>query len=330
MNRKVIIDTDMGWDDVLSIAYLMKRPDIDIIGITVTGCGETDLGWGVIIAQHLLGIGNQLDTVVARGTDQPLEYDNRFPQPFKNDMNDVMGLLGTLNPAALPQVSTLSAWEFMYQTVKNSQDKITVLSLGGFTNIANMLSLSSQPTDLQMIDQIVAMAGAVYVDGNVAALNDVQPAWDQGESYRSNHYAEWNVFVDPVAANIVFGSSLPLTLVPLDVCNQVIPDATYSKQITATDPVATLVRQVLETKSGTHAEGYPVPIFDPLATMLMAGGIEATKVDEQYLSVNTQITPQDNHCGQIQLQTNGSRTITSVLGVSQFAFSHNFAQVINS
>lgn len=64
--------------------------------------------------------------------------------------------------------------------------------------------------------------------------------------------------------------------------------------------------------------------------MLMAGGIEATKVDEQYLSVNTQITPQDNHCGQIQLQTNGSRTITSVLGVSQFAFSHNFAQVINS
>ncbi|KPY89079.1 Inosine-uridine preferring nucleoside hydrolase [Pseudomonas syringae pv. tagetis] len=330
MSRKVIIDTDMGWDDVLSIAYLMKRPDIDIVGITVTGCGETDLGWGVIIAQYLLGIGNRLGTVVARGTAQPLEYDNRFPQPFKNDMNDIMGLLGSLNPAALPEVSNLTAWEYLYQTVKNSQDTITVLSLGGFTNIAKMLSLSSQPADVQMIDRIVAMAGAVYVDGNVATLNDAQKAWDQGESYSSNHSAEWNVFIDPVAANNVFQSNLPLTLVPLDVCNQVILDASYSQQITATDPVATLVRQVLETKSGTHAEGYPVPIFDPLATVLMAGGIEATKVDEQFLSVNTNITPQDNHCGQIQLQGNGSRTITCVLGVSQFAFSKHFAEVINS
>ncbi|MCK9748542.1 Inosine-uridine preferring nucleoside hydrolase [Pseudomonas syringae pv. aceris] len=330
MNRKVIIDTDMGWDDVLSIAYLMKRQDIDILGITVTGCGETDLGWGVIIAQHLLGIGNRLGTVVAKGTDQPLEYDNRFPQPFKNDMNDIMGLLGTLNPATLPELSSLPAWEFMYQTVKNSQDPITVLSLGGFTNIAKMLSLSSQSADFKMVEQIVAMAGAVYVDGNVAALNNAQEAWDQGEAYSSNHYAEWNVFVDPVAANTVFQSSLPLTLVPLDVCNQIILDASYWQLITATDPVATLVKQVLEHKSGTHAEGLPVPIFDPLATMLMAGGIAATKIDEQFLSVNTELTPQDNHCGQIQLQGSGSRMIASVLGVSQVAFSNNFAQVINS
>ena len=99
---------------------------------------------------------------------------------------------------------------------------------------------------------------------------------------------------------------------------------------TATDPVATLVRQVLEHKSGTHAEGLPVPIFDPLATMLMAGGIEATKLDEQFLSVNTDLTPTDNHCGQIKVQRSGSRVIASVLGVSQFAFSKNFAQVINS
>ncbi|WP_205504759.1 nucleoside hydrolase, partial [Pseudomonas viridiflava] len=109
-----------GWDDVLSIAYLMKRPDIDIVGITVTSCGETDLGWGVIIARHLLGIGNRLDTVVARGTDTPLEHDYRFPQDFKNDMNDVMGLLGTLNPAQLPTLSDTPAWTFLFETIKNS------------------------------------------------------------------------------------------------------------------------------------------------------------------------------------------------------------------
>ncbi|CAM3123272.1 nucleoside hydrolase [Pseudomonas floridensis] len=330
MNRKVIIDTDMGWDDVLSISYLMKRPDIDIVGVTVTGCGETDLGWGVIIARHLLGIGQRLDTVVARGTYTPLKYAYRFPQDFKNDMNDVMGLLGSLNPTQLPPLTQIPASEFLYETIKNSQDAITVLSLGGFTNIANMLSLSSNPQDFAMLDGIYAMAGAVYVDGNVAALNNAQPAWDQGPAYSSNYYAEWNVFVDAVAANIVFDSTLPLTLVPLDVCNQVVLDPSYSKLITATDPVATLVREVLDIKSGAHAEGsLPVPIFDPLATVLMAGGIDATKTNSEFLTVDTTSTEQDNHCGQTRVTDVGSRRISFITGVSQTAFSAEFAHVIN-
>lgn len=330
MNRKVIIDTDMGWDDVLSIAYLMKRPDIDIVGITVTGCGETDLGWGVIIAQHLLGIGNRLDTVVARGTDIPLAHDYRFPQDFKNDMNDVMGLLGSLNPAQLPALSEANAWTFLFETIKNSQDPITILSLGGFTNIAKMLSMSTGPQDFARLDGIYAMAGAVYVDGNVAALNNAQAIWDQGPAYSSNYYAEWNVFVDAVAARIVFDSELPLTLVPLDVCNQVVLDPSYSKLITATDPVATLVREVLEIKSGSHAEGsLPVPIFDPLATLLMAGGITATKTNTEYLAVDTTSSEHDNHCGQTLVKDSGSRPIAFVTGVSQTAFATNFAQVIN-
>ncbi|MCF5707156.1 nucleoside hydrolase [Pseudomonas syringae] len=330
MNRKVIIDTDMGWDDVLSIAYLMKRPDIDIIGVTVTGCGETDLGWGVIIAQHLLGIGGRLDTVVARGTDTPLKHDYRFPQDFKNDMNDVMGLLGSLNPLQLPPLSDTPAWVFLFETIKNSPDPITVLSLGGFTNIAKMLSLSTVEDDFAKFDGIYAMAGAVYVDGNVAALNNAQAIWDQGPAYSSNVYAEWNVFVDSVAANTVFGSALPMTLVPLDACNQVVLDPSYSTLITATDPVATLVRQVLEIKSGSHAEGsLPVPIFDPLATLLMAGGISATKINAEYLAVDTTGSERDNHCGQILVKDSGSRRISFVTGVSQTAFARNFAQVVN-
>ncbi|MEE4907830.1 nucleoside hydrolase [Pseudomonas alliivorans] len=330
MNRKVIIDTDMGWDDVLSIAYLMKRPDIDIVGITVTGCGETDLNWGVIIARHLLGIGNRLDAVVACGTDIPTAYDYRFPQDFKNDMNGVMGLLGTLNPVQLPVLCETPAWTFLFETITHSPVPVTILSLGGFTNIAKMLSLSTNPNDFANIDSIYAMAGAVYVDGNVAGLNNAKPEWHQGPAYSSNYYAEWNVFVDAVAADTVFGSTLPLTLVPLDACNQVILDPGYSTRITATDPVATLVRKVLEAKSGTHAEGnLPVPIFDPLATLLMAGGISATKTNAEYLSVDTTRSDQDNHCGQVIVNDGGSRPVSFVTGVSQTAFANNFAQVIN-
>lgn len=330
MKRNVIIDSDMGWDDVLSIAYLMKDPTVQIIGLTVTGCGETDLGWGVIIAQHLLGIGQHLDTPVARGTNVPLKLDNVFPQPFKNDMNDIMGLLGTLNPERLPPLSTKPAWELLHDTLKATTQPVTLLSLGGFTNLAKLLALKPAASDLAKIERVVAMAGAVYVDGNVAALNGAMKAWDQGSRYSSNYHAEWNVFVDPEAADIVFKSALPLTLVPLDACNQVILDPSYIDTITATDPVANLVRNVFKKKTGDNAEGnLPVPIFDPLATMLMAGGLKANKVDRQFLSVVTGQTEEDNHCGQLQVQATGSRQIDIVLGVSQTLFARQYAKVIN-
>ncbi len=47
LGQNIIIDTDMGWDDVLAIALLVKNPNINILGITVTGCGETHLEDGV-------------------------------------------------------------------------------------------------------------------------------------------------------------------------------------------------------------------------------------------------------------------------------------------
>ena len=329
--KKVIIDSDMGWDDVLSIAYLMKDPGVEIIGLTVTGCGETDLGWGTIIAQHLLGIGNHSHVPVARGTDVPLALNNVFPQLFKNDMNDIMGLLGSLNPKELPTLSPKPAWEFLHDTLKSATGKVTILSLGGFTNFAKLLDLKPAASDLAKIERIHAMAGAVYVDGNVAALNGALPAWDQGSRYSSNHYAEWNVFVDPLATDRLLKSELPLTLVPLDACNQVILDASYEAKITATDPVANLVRGIFDKKTHENAEGnLPVPIFDPLATLLMTGAVTANKVDSQYLSVELGEHEHDNHCGQLRVETSGSRKVDIVLGVSQTQFARQFAQVINA
>ena len=331
MKKKVIIDSDMGWDDVLSIAYLMKDPSIDIIGLTVTGCGETDLGWGTIIAQHLLGIGNHQGTPVARGTDVPLALHNVFPQLFKNDMNDIMGLLGTLNPKELPLLSGKPAWEFLFDTLKTSQDKVTILSLGGFTTIAKWLALKPAASDMAKVERIVAMAGAVYVDGNIAALNNAMPEWDQGTRYSSNYHAEWNVFVDPQAANVVFQSDIPLTLVPLDACNQVILDPSYVKKIIAKDAVANLVRNVFDKKTGDNVEGtLPVPIFDPLATLLMTGAVAANKTDSQYLSVAVKESDTDNRCGKINVEQGGSRKIDIVLGVSQTLFAQQFASVINA
>lgn len=326
--KKVIIDTDMGWDDVLSILYLIKEPAIEIVGITVTGCGETNLRWGSVIAKTLMELGNQTQAVVCVGADKPLKFHHLFPQSFKNDMNDIMGLLGTLNPEMMIDLDNRPAWQFIAETLDESEDKITILSLGGFTNVAKMLELYPS-TKIKNIEGIYAMAGAVYVDGNVAALNNAQPDWNQGLIYSTNNAAEWNVFVDPLAAKIVFDSTIPVTLIPLDACNYVILSSDYVDKITATDPIATLVRNIFIKKTGTNDEGIPVPIFDPLATMIMSGGMKKYQSHEQFLDVNLTESEKNNKCGKTYIVDSGTKKITIVQGVSQVKFATKFANVIN-
>jgi purine nucleosidase len=328
VKKKVIIDTDMGWDDVLSILYLMKNPSIEIIGITITGCGETYLRWGTIIAQTLMELGNQVQAKICVGASTPLKFNHVFPQLFKDDMNDIMGLIGSLNPVTLMSIEKQSAWKFISDVLNQTEENITILSLGGFTNLAKMLELYPS-TSINKITEIYAMAGAVYVDGNVAALNCAQPDWNQGPIYATNYVAEWNVFVDPVATKKVFASNIPITLVPLDACDYVILNSDYINKITATDSIATLVKDIFKKKTGSSDEGNPVPIFDPLATMIMADGLEGYQVHSEYLDVNIEDTEVDNQCGRTYVVNSGSRKITIVQGVSQHAFATNFSNVIN-
>lgn len=326
--KQVIIDTDMGWDDVLSILYLIKDPNINIVAITVTGCGETNLRWGGLLAKNLLELGNQTQAKIALGTETPTSYQHQFPQPFKNDMNDLMGLIDTINPTIELPIDTRPAWQFIAETLAEATDPISIISLGGFTNIARMLE-SYPDAKTENISEVFAMAGAIHIDGNISLFNDAQPNWDQGPAYRSNHVAEWNVVVDPIAAQKVFKSDLPLTLVPLDACYYVILNPGYSSLITANDPIAILTKQILDKKSGPHDEGIPVPIFDPLATMLMANGLSEYQQYEAFLDVDTKESLENNQCGNTFITESGTRKITVIQGVSQRAFSHQFAHIIN-
>jgi len=327
--KKVIVDTDMGWDDVLSILYLMKNPSIEIVGVTVTGCGETNLRWGIIIAKTLMELGGQTQAKVCRGAEPPLKYNHVFPRTFKNDMNDVMGLVGSLNPAINIEIDERLAWEFISDTLNQSDEDISILSLGGFTNMARMLKVYPS-AHINKIKNIYAMAGAVYVDGNVALLNNAKTEWDQGKIYSTNHYAEWNVFIDPLAAKIVFDSEIPLTLIPLDACDYVLLSPNYIDKITGTDEIATLARNIFIKKTGPSNEGITVPIFDPLATVIMAGGIKNYQIHEEYLDMNIDDNKEDNHCGEIYVANSGSRKIKIIQGVSRYEFADQFAKILNS
>ncbi|MCF8025156.1 MAG: nucleoside hydrolase [Desulfobacteraceae bacterium] len=327
--QKVIIDTDMGWDDTLSILYLMKRPDIEIAGIAVTGCGETNLRWGKIIARTLMELGDKMDVPVSSGTETPLKYNHVFPQPFRSDMNDLMGLLGGLNPEKHMQFDSRPAWTLISDILNQTREPVTILCLGGFTNMAKMLRKHPE-TDLSMINGIYAMAGAIFVDGNVASLNNARPEWNQGPIYSSNYRAEWNIFVDPLAAKTVFDSSVPLTLIPLDACDYVMLSPKYINEISEKGPISSLVKKILQKKTGSHNEGIPVPIFDPLATMVMANGLQQYEYARMYLGVDLKQSRKKNTCGNIYYTENGTRKINVVQGVSNYLFSKDFARTINN
>lgn len=324
---KVIVDTDMGWDDVLSILYLVKNPAIDILGITVTGCGETHLDDGVQLALALMELGNR-DAVVCAGTETPTSLDHRFPEEFRNDMDRLMGLRKTL-PRVTRKVDPRPAWDFISETLNQADGDISILSIGGYTNLAKMIELHPQ-TDISKLTGVYTMGGAVYVDGNIALLNDAKKSWDQGPVYRTNWAAEWNMFVDPGAAKKVFDSPIPITLVPLDACDYVMLDKSFIETITAEDPVATLAKNIFIKKTGTSSEGIPVPIFDPLATLIMAGVMQNYQVDRLALDVATIDSKVNNTCGQTYIVHNPGRKVCNVIqGVSERRFASAYAEVMN-
>lgn len=327
--QNLIIDTDMGWDDVLAILLLMKNPNVRILGITVTGCGETHLEDGVYIARALLEMGN-CDAVVCAGEAKPGSYDNRFPDSFREMMDDVCGLRSRMPEPKRPADSR-TAWEFMGDVLNNEENQTTIISLGGLTNIVKLLDMDPAPK-LENIERIAIMGGALYVDGNVAALNNSRADWDQGPVYASNRYAEWNIFLDPKAADRIFASSIPLQLIPLDACDYVILDDSYQELVTATDPVAQFMLELLKSKtSGSAKESIPLPVFDPLAALAGTDCLRNIRTEKLRIRVITEQTDYDNTCGKTEITHNGDRPlVNAVIQTSAIEFKDVFSDLANS
>lgn len=296
--RKIIIDTDVGWDDVMSILLMMKFEGVEIAGITVTGCGETHLADGVAIARGLLALAGNPAPVCA-GAAKPSKYDHVFPASFRAQMDDVMGLRPQL-PVPQTPPDKRSAVELMLDILSEADEPVTIISLGGLTNITDLLHQSGGKY-LDRIGLISIMGGAIHVSGNVAALNDAKPEWNQGPIYSTNVVAEWNIFIDALAAKTAFRwtePALPLALMPLDACNNVILSPKYADLIKAKDPVAQFLKEVIIKKTGTAAEPDPVPVFDPLATVFGVGLLTDIKMERLALDVLDVDSTVNNTCGQ--------------------------------
>ncbi|MFW9846647.1 MAG: nucleoside hydrolase [Candidatus Thorarchaeota archaeon] len=201
---RVIVDMDAAPDDWQSILYLLKHPDVTVIGIGVS-CGVSYVDTGVTNTLGLLEYLDIDDIPVAAGKETPLVTDHEFPTPWREASNNFYGLD---LPTTTLQPSALNASDLIISLVENSESNVSLVALGPLTNLA--IALDSEPTIKSKIDKILLMGGAIDVPGNVGLESDIP-----------NYVAEWNIWVDPHAADIVFRSGLQINMVALDATNQV-------------------------------------------------------------------------------------------------------------
>ena len=191
--RKIIIDCDPGHDDMMAIMLACAADDIDLIGITTVAGNQTGDKTLANALKTLTLISAILP--VARGSDRPILRE----LTVSPKIHGVSGLDGADLPQPTVEPLPMPAVDFIIKSLQESGEKIVLVPTGPLTNIA--LTLLKEPSIKANIERIVLMGGAVY-DSNIT------PA------------AEFNIYVDPEAAKIVFESGLPITMVGLDVTNK--------------------------------------------------------------------------------------------------------------
>jgi len=202
----VIIDDDGSPDGMLALLYFLEHPGYDVVAVTISsGEAHTQLFAGHV-ARILAGLG-RTDVPVGYGREAPLAGSNAFPDPWRAATDTFWDIpLPEVDYPPAPQPSS----SVLLEVINAAPQPVLLLLTGTHTNLAEALALD--PSIVSNIASVVIMGGAVYVPGNIAS------DWPEIE----NTVAEWNIWVDPAAADAVFSSGLPLHLVPLDATNQII------------------------------------------------------------------------------------------------------------
>ncbi|HWP62319.1 MAG TPA: nucleoside hydrolase [Candidatus Binatia bacterium] len=195
--RPIILDCDPGHDDALALLLALARPEVRLLGVT-TVAGNAPLAATTRNALAVLTLADRTDVPVAAGADRPL----RRPLEVASVVHGPGGLEGADLPEPACEPVAEPAVEFIARTVESSAVPVTLVPTGPLTNVALFLS-SYRRLAAEKVGGICLMGGAIGA-GNWTAS------------------AEFNIWVDPEAAAIVFDSGLPIAMIGLDVTHQAI------------------------------------------------------------------------------------------------------------
>ena len=241
----VILDYSPTVSDLGALAFVAMHPELRLIAVTLPGTGESYCDEGVAHTRGVLVALGFNEVPVACGPDDPLTGWNAFPTSWRAGSSE-MDL-----PTATPN-DTRSAPELLADVIGQSDVPVRILAVAPLTNLA--LALQNHPELVDGVGDITIMGGAVDVPGNVTR----------------NEVGEWNIWVDPTAAAVVFASGIPVTLVPLDATNHLPTNSAFFSALdgAATRPAATLVRDAI-AKNPFWLSGDGFFFWDELAAAVL-------------------------------------------------------------
>jgi pyrimidine-specific ribonucleoside hydrolase len=192
--KRILIDCDPGHDDMMAIMLACASAELELAGVTTVAGNQTGEKTYKNALRTLTLIG-RTDIPVARGADKPLLR----ALTVAPEIHGVSGLDGADLPEPSFKGIAESASGFLVRTIMGSREPLTLVPTGPLTNVA--LALLQEPRLAGKLERIVLMGGAI-------ADSNISPA------------AEFNIYVDPEAAKIVFASGIPIVMVGLDVTNK--------------------------------------------------------------------------------------------------------------
>ena len=261
----IIIDTDPGHDDALALLLAFQSPELRVLGVTSVAGNQT-LDKTTLNARRILTIGRIRDVPIAAGMARPLVRELHTAPNIHGES----GLDGY--DFAPPEVDVVPehAVDLIVRTVNQSSEPITLVPVGPLTNIA--LAFLRAPEITKNIARIVLMGGAVD-------LGNVTPS------------AEFNIYVDPEAAQIVFDAGVPITMVGLDVTRRARLHADERERIRGFgSEVGTMIDALMDFYTSTEARRDPSegpPIHDALA---VAAVIRPELLETRHVNVVVETT----------------------------------------
>lgn len=260
---KVLFDCDPGHDDIFALCALLAHPQrFELLGCTTVAGNQTVEK----VTDNLLKVLSHLDRKVEVSVGASCSLDGKtHVQPVAHGQS---GMDGPNLPEAKFSVTGLDAVEWMYQTLSAQQDKVTVVATGPLTNVAMLLM--KYPSMKNRIERIALMGGSLY-SGNITSQ------------------AEFNIYVDPQAAKVVFASGIEITMSGLEVCHRAMILHSEIDRFNTKGKAARLMYELLEfySRYAKHLGQPGSPLFDlcPVVELLVP---ELFTSVELFVDVETQ------------------------------------------
>ncbi|WP_439143227.1 nucleoside hydrolase [Planktotalea sp.] len=266
--RDIIIDTDPGQDDAAAILLALASPDeINILGITAVA-GNVPLPLTQKNTRIVCELAGKTDVRVFAGCDAPIARKLITAE----HVHGSTGLDGPSLPDPTMALQDQHGVDFIIETLRERpSDSVTLCPLGPLTNIAS--ALQRAPDIAERIQEIVLMGGAYFEVGNIT------PA------------AEFNIYVDPEAAEIVFKSGVKITVMPLDVTHKVLvtPDRVQALRDCKTK-VCDVMADMIDFFERFDTDKYGsdgAPLHDPCVTAYL---IKPELFSGRYINVEVETT----------------------------------------